>query len=116
MATPPKKLAQPVATKQAKAEPATNSETPKTETAKQTDFKIESDIPIPPRTGGKGGRSGSKYPIRQLAVGQSVFIEGKPTKVASAIQAAKKADPTFSFTSRVVTENEKDGVRVWRTA
>jgi hypothetical protein len=115
MATPPKKLVKPAPTSTPKKVEA-KTETTKIETPKQTDFKIESGIPIPPRASGKGGRSGSKYPIRQLQVGESVFIEGKPTKVASAIQSAKKADSTYAFTSRVVTEDEKVGVRVWRTA
>lgn len=89
---------------------------PVKEVSNKTDFKIESNIPIPPRSGGRGGRSGSKYPIRELQVNDSVFIEGKPTKVASAIQAAKKANPKHLFTSRVVIEGEVEGVRVWRTA
>lgn len=111
MATPPKKTT-PKKTSETKA-PETEVE--KTEAVK-SEFKIESDIPIPPRAGGRGGRSGSKYPIRNLEKGQSVFIEGKPSKISSATQAAKKANPEYSFTSRAVSENDKDGVRVWRTA
>ena len=102
------------------APPAKKVATPATPPAKKvatqvakSDFKIEKNVPIPPRS---GGRNGSKYPFRKMQVGDSTFVEGKPSKIASALQAASKALPKVSFTSRATTEDGKDGVRVWRQA
>lgn len=116
-ATPPaKKAATPPAKKQEdlKLEPVATPPAKKAETSvAKSDFKIEKNIPVPPRA---GGRNGSKYPFRQLEVGDSTFVEGKPSKIASALQAAGKTMPKASFTSRATTEEGKDGVRVWRQA
>ena len=102
--------ATPPAKKKAATPPAKKAvETP----VAKSDFKIEKNIPIPPRA---GGRNGSKYPFRKLEVGDSTFVEGKPSKIASALQAAAKKMPKGSFTSRAVTEDGKDGLRVWRQA
>ena len=110
-ATPPakKKAATPPAKEAVATPPAKEAETP----VEKSGFKIEKNIPIPPRA---GGRNGSKYPFRKLEIGDSTFVEGKPSKIASALQAAGKANPKTSFTSRATTEEGKDGVRVWRQA
>ena len=109
MATPPakKKTANPPA-KKVEVKTETKTETP----VVKSDFKIQKNVPIPPRA---GGRSGSKYPFRKMEVGDSVFVEGKATKVASAIQAASKANKGWKFESRAINENGASGVRVWRT-
>ena len=118
-ATPPakKKAATPPAKKQEDLELEPVATPPAKEAVEtpvaKSDFKIEKNVPIPPRA---GGRNGSKYPFRQLQVGDSTFVEGKPSKIASALQAAAKLMPKVSFTSRATTEDGKDGVRVWRQA
>ena len=108
MSTPPakKKTANPPA-KKVEVKNETKTETP----VVKSDFKIQKNVPIPPRA---GGRSGSKYPFRQMEVGDSVFVEGKVSKVASAIQSTSKINKGWKFESRKADENGASGVRVWR--
>jgi hypothetical protein len=74
-------------------------------------IKIESDVPLPPATGGA-----KKYPFDEMAIGQSFFIRtdelpksGDKAVRSSATQAAKRL--RMKFTMRQV----KNGVRLWRT-
>lgn len=73
-------------------------------------FTIESDIPVPKRTGGRAG--GSKYPFAQMQIGQSFLVgsDVKVTTVRSAIGAFTKNHPDFKFAVR----STEAGVRVWR--
>jgi hypothetical protein len=41
-------------------------------------YKIEKNIPIPPKRGGKG----SKYPWGEMKQGDSFFVPGKPNEVS----------------------------------
>jgi len=74
-------------------------------------IKIDSDVPLPPPTGGA-----KKYPFDQMQVGQSFFIRldelpksGDKAVRTSATQAGKRLK--MKFTIRQV----KNGVRLWRT-
>jgi hypothetical protein len=71
-------------------------------------IKVEKGIPIPAR----GSNRGSTYPYKQLEVGDSFYVKGKTAAKfsASAYNQARKAG------IKVTVRNEKDGVRVWRTA
>ena len=70
--------------------------------------KIDKGIPVPPR----GSNRASKYPYDKLEIGDSFFVKGKnATKFsASAYTQARKLG------IKLTVRNEKDGVRVWRTA
>ena len=70
---------------------------------------IESAIPIPPKR-----RGNYKYPIRELEVGQSFFVEGTDVKkrqelMRSVLNAARRYE--IKITCRII----EGGVRVWRT-
>lgn len=73
-------------------------------------FKIDDNIPIPPKTSGNGAKR--KYPFDDLAVGQSCFV---PAKKSAAITAVFRTYKPKKFTVRTVTESGVTGARVWRT-
>ena len=78
-------------------------------------FVLESDVPVPTRTGSGGRRSGtSKYPFAVMDVGHSFLVPGdaKTQTVRSAVSAYQKraGDAAGKFSVRAVN----DGVRVWR--
>lgn len=66
-----------------------------------SEFVIEKGVPIP------NGRS--RYPFKDMEVGDSVYIEGK---------ASSKISGSFGILrpKRFIARNEKTGVRVWRVA
>lgn len=84
-------------------------------------FAIQSGIPVPT----KNGTATSKYPLRDLQVGQSFFVAGakKSTQVTLS-KAAKNLG--ISITTRALKEHTEfdgegngvgdkvDGLRVWR--
>jgi hypothetical protein len=72
-------------------------------------FEIESNLPIPKRTG-RGGRRGSKYPFANMAIGESFFAPVKPSALRSAVAVYVKAHPGIKFAVRT----EEGGARVWR--
>lgn len=79
---------------------------------KKVTFTIESGIPIPKRA---AGRSGSKYPLAHLDVGDS-FLVPEPVKAAtlrSAVGAFIKRNPDFG--KFAVRAESHGGHRVWRT-
>lgn len=59
----------------------------------------------------KGGRP-PKYPLRTLAVGESVFLPGVTQKK---INKVRKVYVPMKFTCRAVVKNGEHGIRVWRT-
>ena len=78
-------------------------------------FALETDVPVPVRTG-SGGRSGSsKYPFPLMEPGHSFLVPGdiKSQTVRSAVSAYQKrvGESAGKFSVRTVG----DGVRVWRT-
>lgn len=74
---------------------------------------VDDDVPIPDR--GKSAGSPGKYRFRDLQAGQSMFLpgdEGRKMEGAAWVFAHRNKD--FGLTTRRVTENGVDGVRVWR--
>lgn len=81
-----------------------------------SEVKIDKGVPMP---GGKGINGTSKYPFRDMEVGDSAFFAGSGPSGAeknSADMWAKYNKNGCRFASRTVTENGVKGVRIWRTA
>lgn len=76
-------------------------------------FKVEDNVPIPPR---KGGKSQRKYPLNALLVGQSFFVPfasddaRKGLSRLSSVAILHGKETGKKFTTRTV----EGGVRVWR--
>lgn len=77
-------------------------------------FEIEKNVPIPPKS---RNERDSKYPLRQMAAGDSFLIaipDGAPKE-----QYARAQQSVQSYASRwkvkVTTRKVDGGVRVWRT-
>ena len=72
-------------------------------------MKIEKNIPIPESAGE------SKYPFKDMEVGDSVFVEGQ-TSQGAAMMSAKNIERRYGvkFSARKRTEDGVDGVRIWR--
>lgn len=68
-------------------------------------FKIESGIPIPSKSGD------SRYPFREMKVGDSFFVPGK--KAANLAGCLGYYRTRYKIT--LVTRTVDGGVRVWRT-
>lgn len=75
-------------------------------------FKIERGVPLPERGHNTGGRP-AKYPFAALEAGESVFVPG--IKGAGGILTRLRKEGR-ELVSRIVTEGDARGVRVWRTA
>ena len=71
---------------------------------------IDKRKPIPKR---KGGCGPTKYPFREMAVGDSFFVVGATT--SKLIAAASYYGPK-RFSARKVTERGFLGARIWRIA
>ena len=72
-------------------------------------FKIEKEIPIPKKIGGNGRLS--KYPYKDMDIGDSFFVEKQGVRgkaVQSGYHFARKHGK--KFTARPV----EGGVRIWR--
>ncbi len=77
-------------------------------------MKVEKDIPIKKRPGGRGPSGGNrkrKYPFESMDVGDSFFVEGEDTQ-GKAAGAAKSHGRyhNLKFAARTVD----GGVRIWR--
>lgn len=69
-------------------------------------YKIDHDIPLPGR---------SKYPWRDMELGDSIFIQHEGTGGRAANAASKYAKRTGrTITTRSVHEAGVTGVRIWR--
>lgn len=80
-------------------------------------IQIENGVPLPPKAEAGGRRP--KYPLGDLAVGQSFRVEdGRgPDLIQDTLSGCIRSwrihnDPARQFTTR----REGDGVRVWRIA
>jgi hypothetical protein len=76
------------------------------------DITIEKDIPLAPH--GNYGKRTSKFPFRELLVGESFFVEGGPRSTLAAYATMIGRETGRKFTVRAVTENGLSGFRVWR--
>lgn len=71
-------------------------------------FKIDKNVPLP------NGRAayGSKYPFREMKVGDSFLIPGiKSVEAGSLLASARRMVPGAKF----VTRTTDKGLRVWRS-
>lgn len=69
------------------------------------DIKIDKKIPFPKRVGVE------KYPLGQLGIGDSFFVIGGSHNAVSGSYVGHRPK---KFSARLVTENGKKGLRVWR--
>ena len=70
-----------------------------------SEYKIDKGIPIP--------RPGTaKYPLDEMEIGDSIFIEGKKSDRFGSVIAFYKPK---KFVTRTVEENGAKGIRIWRT-
>lgn len=72
-------------------------------------LKIDKRVPIPERTNGT-----RRYPLADMAVGDSFFIPGGKRYVNIAASLNRHRPKTF--TTRKCEEQGVSGLRVWRTA
>lgn len=73
--------------------------------------KIDKGIPVPSPQRGKT----SKYPYRDMLVGDSFFTTRDQSSIGSTAKAYGNRN-RMKFTTRVVVENGVKGTRVWRVA
>lgn len=74
-----------------------------------SEFKIEKGIPQPARSGGRY----SKYPFREMKVGDSFLAETSDASVIrSNVAVFSRRNPGYKFSTR----KEGTGIRVWRIA
>lgn len=71
---------------------------------------IDRGRPIPPHGGGVG-----RYPYRDMAVGDSLFVAGKPKHLYGKLTQWRKATG-HSYTTRIErdADGQPTGIRVWR--
>jgi len=70
-------------------------------------FKIDQKVPLPRR---KAGRDGSKYPWREMKVGDSFFVQTENAGNLRSLASNTGRKLNAVFTARSV----EGGVRVWR--
>jgi hypothetical protein len=68
-------------------------------------IKIEKGIPTPPR---------SRYPLRDMEIGDSIFVPGKTSLGFSGYVASASQKTGFKFATRKAIEDGVTGLRVWR--
>lgn len=76
---------------------------------KQNHFKIETNVPVPPLSGG----ARPKYPFREMKIGDSFFASNEDAKVISVRVSAHtfgRRNKEYRFT----VVKESGGCRVWR--
>jgi len=72
-------------------------------------FKVESNVPMPPRQNHRN----PKYPLKEMKVGDSFLIPGKAEKqgAISGYMTARQRELGMKFATR----KEGNDLRVWRT-
>lgn len=82
-------------------------------------MKIDKGIPIPGKRDCVEFHNSTKYPLREMEIGDSFFVSTTDTDnrrvfntLGSACKQFKKRHAEYNFTVRFV----ENGVRVWRTA
>ena len=76
-------------------------------------FEIRKDIPIPTATR-EGFTKPSKYPFRDMEVGDMFFVANAKKSFSSLASAAGKRLGR-KFSTRAVTQGEETGIGCWRT-
>ena len=78
-------------------------------------FEIENNVPLPPL---RYGNNHSKYPWREMKVGDSFHVPPRrPDQSAAQVQAAMAATASGAgkrLKARYTVRQEGDGVRIWR--
>lgn len=79
-------------------------------------FKVEKNVAIPPQVAGRGC---SKYPFREMKVGDSFFVPSESQEMSAKITSTLHGVASNIFgkggiTTRRVEEKGQLGVRVWR--
>lgn len=77
-------------------------------------IKIDKGIPIPPNPSGRP--TGSKYPLRDMQVGDSFFVANTTSQRVCGTMGNLSKRVGIKVAIRKVTENGVAGVRVWRVA
>ncbi len=72
-------------------------------------FKIEDNVPLAPH-----GNNHSKYPFREMTVGQSFFVPTEAASYSTVAQAACSAGSLKGDGTRFTIRKVDGGVRVWR--
>jgi len=74
------------------------------------DITIDKGVPIP-----KARSPRHTYPLHDMKRGDSFFVPGKrPCDLSGALKNIRDQHEGWQFTSRSVTEDGVEGVRVWR--
>jgi hypothetical protein len=68
-------------------------------------IEIEKGIPTPPR---------SRYPLRDMEIGDSIFIPSKTSLGFSGYVASAGKQTGFKFSTRKAIKDGVTGLRVWR--
>lgn len=77
---------------------------------RQPPYTIDKRKPIPKRTRGQGA---TKYPFREMSIGDSFFA---PHCTTAKLTAAASYYGPKRFSARKVTERGIPGARIWRIA
>ena len=80
-----------------------------------SEFEIEDNIPIPAQNG--NGKLQRKYPLHEMAIGQSFFVpfEGDSRKRLMSLSGVVTRYGKKNF-KLFITRTVKGGVRVWRVS
>ena len=76
-------------------------------------YQVDLGVPVP--TKGDYNRR-EEFPLQQLAVGESFWIECGPWTAMYVYEAARKNRRGRAYQTRAETREGKRGLRVWRTA
>jgi hypothetical protein len=77
-------------------------------------YKVDRNVPLPSRGASKYSELGAL--LRQIEIGDSVFIADAPPRRVRAMCSMMSKRDNKMFVTRTVTENGIDGLRVWRVA
>jgi hypothetical protein len=75
-------------------------------------LKIDKNVPLPTR--GASQMKELALALRDMEIGDSVFVENKNGNTVRATCSLVGRRYGRSFVTRAVTENGREGVRVWR--
>ena len=88
-----------------------HSKTVKRITSKNTEYKIEKNIPIPP------SHKSSHFPLADMEIGDSFLISlSKVAAIRNAITRLQKKSKDYKFVTRTVSGRGRKGkqLRIWR--
>ena len=75
---------------------------------------IDKNVPMP-SPGRAGSHGNARYPWREMAVGDSIFMKlPEAENMSAAARFFAYSNKEYGFTSRTVVEDGVKGIRVWR--